>query len=347
MRRLALVGIVAALLLGWALIVMLSARAVSFVRNDEIPKAGDEIAVLTWNLGYGGLGAESDFVADGGTHFFPPSPQAVSRNIAGIIDTVKSIEADVYVFPETAKPSALNYWHDLLGALRKIMPNTTRVFSADILTRYLPWPLRFEHGMAMYSRRAVGTLNVEPLTREPDKIAGFISRDYTVRIIRVQVEGKPDWVILGVHLAAFDKNAEIRRKQLAEVMRYATMLHERGSPVIVAGDFNLVLSQTRFKTTTEPKYLGWIHNFPMDALPAGWRIGADPRISSVRTNERPYKAGENYTTVIDGFIVSPDVEIEGVTTRDLGFAFSDHQPVLLKARRRYSVPVSRSEDRGP
>lgn len=333
MSRLMMIGIASAALLVWALAVMLGARAVTFIRNDEIPKAGDELAVLTWNLGYGGLGADSDFIADGGKSFFPPSPQAVSRNIAGIVQTVKSIDADVYVFPESAKPSPLNFWRDLQGALRGTMPHTARVFSADILTRWAPWPLRFEHGMAMYSRKFVGMLNVEPLTREPDKIAGVISRDYSVRIIRVQVEGKSDWVILGVHLAAFDKGADVRRKQLAEVMRYAKVLHEQGSPVIVAGDFNMVLAQTCFRTTTEPKYIEWIHNFPMDALPAGWRIGADPRTPTVRTNERPYRAGENYTTVVDGFIVSPDVDIESVTTRDLGFAFSDHQPVLLKARR--------------
>jgi endonuclease/exonuclease/phosphatase family metal-dependent hydrolase len=333
-KRFVLFGIVAAALLVWALAVMLLAPDMKFIRNDDLPKAGDELSVLSWNLGYGGLGADSDFIADGGKSFFPPSPQAVSRNIAGIIDTVKSIDADVYVFPEMAKPSPLNYWHDLLGAMRRIMTGTTRVFSADILTRWQPWPLRFEHGLAMYSRKYVGTVNVEPLTPEPDKIAGYISRAYSVRILRVQVEGKSDWVILGVHLSAFDKNAEIRRKQLSEVMRYATVLHEQGSPVIVAGDFNLVLTPTRFPSTTAAKDLEWVHDFPAEALPAGWRIGADARVPSVRTNERAYVAGENYTTVIDGFIVSPDVEIEGVETRDLGFKFSDHQPVLLKAKRR-------------
>jgi hypothetical protein len=40
-----------------------------------------------------------------------------------------------------------------------------------------------------------------------------------------------------------------------------------------------------------------------------------------------------YTTIIDGFIVSPGVEIERVTTEDLSFMNSDHQPVRLRARR--------------
>lgn len=317
-----------------AFILMISVNTIRVDRAQPLPPAGDSLSVLTWNLGYAGLGAESDFIADGGTHYFPPSAKIVRKNVDGVVGALKTIDADVYVFPEAAKPSPVNYWNDLLGALTKALPQTQHLFSADLLTRYLPWPLRFEHGLALFSRKQIGAVNVEPLPLEKGKIGGLIQRQYSLRVVRVRAQGKSDWVIMGVHLAAFDKNAEIRRKQLAEVMRYATVLHAQGSPVIVAGDFNLVLAQTCFKTTTAPKYLGWIHNFPMDALPVGWRIGADPRVASVRTNERPYKAGENYTTVIDGFIVSPDVEIESVTARDLGFAFSDHQPVLLKARRR-------------
>jgi hypothetical protein len=33
--------------------------------------------------------------------------------------------------------------------------------------------------------------------------------------------------------------------------------------------------------------------------------------------------------VIDGFILSPNVELKNVETMDLGFANSDHNPVLI------------------
>ncbi|MEQ1931738.1 MAG: hypothetical protein ABL957_14575, partial [Parvularculaceae bacterium] len=43
------------------------------------------IEVMTWNLGYGGLGAESEFFADGGKDYLPPSRAIVDKNIAGIV----------------------------------------------------------------------------------------------------------------------------------------------------------------------------------------------------------------------------------------------------------------------
>lgn len=40
--------------------------------------------------------------------------------------------------------------------------------------------------------------------------------------------------------------------------------------------------------------------------------------------------GENYVGVIDGFVVSPNVQVQSVTTTDLGFEYSDHHPVTAR-----------------
>ena len=55
--------------------------------------------------------------------------------------------------------------------------------------------------------------------------------------------------------------------------------------------------------------------------------------ASTPTNRRvkiPYIKGQTSTTLIDCFLLSPNVqmlEVKGIT---LGFAYSDHQPVTLK-----------------
>ena len=104
--------------------------------------------------------------------------------------------------------------------------------------------------------------------------------------------------------------------------------------MILAGDWNFQIAETNFPHTTEDRFLFWLFPFPQDALPEGWRIAADATVPSVRTNHQPYVPGENYVTTIDGFIVSPNVEVESVAGIDLGFAHSDHQPVRLRARAR-------------
>ena len=91
-------------------------------------------------------------------------------------------------------------------------------------------------------------------------------------------------------------------------------------------------SDLRFPHTTEAKYLTWVHPFPREAIPSGWTVVADPSHATVRTNERPYRTGENYTGVIDGFIVSPNVETLAVRGYDLGFVATGHQPVWGRFR---------------
>ena len=66
---------------------MLNGNSVAATRDLEIAStepervAGETLNLMIWNLGYAGLGRESDFVADGGTSYFPPSRAAVRARV--------------------------------------------------------------------------------------------------------------------------------------------------------------------------------------------------------------------------------------------------------------------------
>lgn len=90
----------------------------------------------------------------------------------------------------------------------------------------------------------------------------------------------------------------------------------------------------RISHTTEERFLFWRRDLDPEAIPAGWTLGADPSILTSRANYQPYVEGENFRLIIDGFLVSPNVEIVSVEGRDLNFANSDHNPVLMKVRAR-------------
>ena len=51
-------------------------------------------------------------------------------------------------------------------------------------------------------------------------------------------------------------------------------------------------------------------------------------VPTCRGADIPYTPGVNYTTVVDGFLVSDNVRASAQNI-DTGFAFSDHNPVLL------------------
>lgn len=166
------------------------------------------------------------------------------------------------------------------------------------------------------------------LPDEPGRMGGVVKRHYGFVVARIA----PNWTIASVHLSAFDEGAQTRRRQLADLIAWAVAEHAHGRRVVIGGDFNYLLVDTQFPHTTAERYLFWVHAFPRDLLPEGWSIAADPTTPSNRTNNQPYVEGQNYRSVIDGFLLSPGLEAVEVRGVELGFRNSDHQPVRLRVR---------------
>jgi endonuclease/exonuclease/phosphatase family metal-dependent hydrolase len=308
------------------------ARDVRRTPFANLPLAGETLEIFDWNLGYGGLGAGSDFFADGGAHTFPPSRRAVRDNVAGIERMLSQQQgADVVLLQELAHGGPVNYWVNLKARVDRALGGRERIFFADFQTRLMPWPLRMEHGQGIYARRRIDGVDAVALPAEDAGVFG-VRRRYASVVARLPMEGGGGWTIASVHLAAFDEDALVRTRQLHNLLAWAEREYQSGRHVVLGGDWNFQIAETDFPHTTEERFLFWLFPFPQDALPQGWRIAADSAIPSVRTNHKPYVAGENYVTTIDGFIVSPNVSIESVNGFDLGFEHSDHQPVRVRVR---------------
>ena len=64
------------------------------------------------------------------------------------------------------------------------------------------------------------------------------------------------------------------------------------------------------------------------SLPEGWQFAYDSSVGTCRLLDRPFD-GTNQLYVIDGFILSPNVQLQAVETVDLQFENADHNPVRL------------------
>jgi exonuclease III len=59
-------------------------------------------------------------------------------------------------------------------------------------------------------------------------------------------------------------------------------------------------------------------------------VSYDSSYATNRSNVTAYDPEKTYTTLIDYYMSSPNVKILKVSTIDMGFRYSDHQPVMLK-----------------
>ena len=71
-----------------------------------------------------------------------------------------------------------------------------------------------------------------------------------------------------------------------------------------------------------------------DSLPEGWSFVTDTQKPTSRLLNEEYSGSYENTQlyVIDGFIISPNIEKESVETIENNFSYSDHQPVKLKIK---------------
>ena len=302
------------------------------VPNDTMSPAVEPLVVMTWNIGYAGLGEESDFRADGGHMLRPPGKDVVKKNLAGIQTVLREAQPDVLLSQELAGPGFLTMGVDVLGGVQSALPGYSMFFSSDIRTRLFPGPLSLLHGLGTFARVDHDETKIVRIAEEPGTIMGFIKRRYHLQVTELDVSGQP-WVLINVHLSAFDEGANTRMVQLREVLALADSYYRQGKAVAVGGDWNMRLTETDFAYTADASAQFWIHDFPREELGEGWQLAVDPSVPSVRTNEQTYTAGVNYTTIIDGLLVSPNVQVESAKGFDLGFKYTDHQPVIFSLRR--------------
>jgi len=296
------------------------------------PIAGNEISVLNWNLGYAGLGKESDFKIDGGDMIRPPSQQVVRKNISGIKSLIEKNKSDIHLFQEISEPDMLTRGENVLSSVQKSLSDYDYFYSSDFRTKLIPtrWALR--HGLASFTQFKTEPAKLIELPLEPTKLGGTVQRLYHIQHTGFKNESGENWVILNLHLSAFDEGGNVRLKQFDSVIKIADEFYQQGHHVVVGGDWNIQLSGTEFPTTTKEEFLFWRTKLPTEKILPGWQIVVDHDTPTMRSNERPYVKGENFTSIIDGYMVSPNVEVIEVETIDTNFEFTDHQPTKARFR---------------
>ena len=175
--------------------------AIEHLSKGAVSSLSDRsITVTTWNLGYGGLGAESDFVADGGEHFLPPSRAIVEKNIDGIVSELQKNRADILILQEVARPGLVTHGGDVLGNVNQTLSASDNAFSADFTMRFMPPGFGSQHGLFSSTKISNVERETVKLPLEPGYIFGLARRLYHVQIIRLPFDG---WRVVGYQYSPF------------------------------------------------------------------------------------------------------------------------------------------------
>lgn len=305
------------------------------IQNNRaaILKKGMPISVLTFNVGYCGLDAAEDFFMDGGTRSRCKSLEQTLTNLDQITNFLSTEKPDLIVLQEVDIRSSRSHQVNELDHLQKKIVGYASIFAVNYKVPWVPVPLTRPMGSVYSGLLIFSRYNVTSATRYqlpgrepwPRQLAEL---DRCFIESRLPLAGGKELVLLNSHLSVFDKGGKIRKLQLAYIKKRLLDEYEKGNYVIAGGDWNHGLPGSDpklFKATMARS--GWYMTLPEDFTPAGFAWAIDKTVPTVRSSASAYKEGESFVAVIDGFLVSPNVEIQKVTGHNLVFQNSDHNPV--------------------
>jgi len=297
--------------------------------------SGDTLSVITWNIGYAGLGSASDFFYDGGKMARPRKgdfmlyQEYILKQIRAF-DTVNLIllqEVDI-----NSKRSFKSNQYRLIG---NALSSHAGYFVKNYDVAYVPLPVfspmgMVESGISFFGNRKVVESSWKVYEGNQSWPLGLFMPDrcYTVSVSDILPSGK--LYVFNTHNSAFD-DGSLRSRQLEQLYSEMNRVYEAGYYVIAGGDWNLNPSGYENSTFLSGDISFSITNIrEVDGPGRSWKVIYDPAYPTNRDVSSPYKPGMTPTSIIDFFVCSPNINVLEVKTLYDGFASSDHHPVYMK-----------------
>jgi endonuclease/exonuclease/phosphatase family metal-dependent hydrolase len=305
--------------------------------SDKPDKLSDtsQISIMTWNIGYCGLDKEMNFFYDGGTKVFTPRVKCI-ENLDAVKRFIKNNDSiDFILIQEIDKKSKRSYSINQFDTLVKLMNNFYPFFAKNYDVFFVPVPPaspmgKVLSGLATFSKfkPSLSTRYTFPGEYGFPKQLFMLDRCFLVN--RYPTENGKELLIINTHNEAFDPG-EIRKAQMAYLKEFLLSEYEKGNYIITGGDWNQSPPEfkpefSNNKVNTEQMMMN------SDYLPSGWKWVYDQRVPSNRTVIAAYDPQTTTTTVIDLFLLSPNIEKISAECINLNFENSDHNPVRIKVK---------------
>ena len=306
---------------------------------SALAQTGRAYTVVTQNLGFGAYTPGFTFFMDGGVGSRAESPESVRSCIEEGARTVAALSPDFVFFQEVDIDSDRSYHIDERTLLSPFFEGCTSVFAQNYHSAYLFYPFYEPHGASQSGLLTVSRLAVSQASRRSlpisEGFSKFLDLDRCYSVSRVPCENGKELVLFNVLLSAYGGSDEIRTAQMTQLLSDMQAEFEKGNYAVCGGDFNHDFTgrSTQDLNGGESVDFGWAQPFP-DALLAQTGCvrradGYQALVPTCRNCDVPYQEG-NFTIIVDGFLVTENVEILSVQNVDTRFSYSDHNPSVLR-----------------
>jgi len=304
--------------------------------NDSASVQGhDTLSIVTWNIGYCGLGKEMDFFYEGGTMVRPSKELAGKyfKGIGGMLERFDTV--DFIMLQEVDFNSKRTYHMNGYKGFCAFLPRYASSVAINYQCSFIPVPPRepmgkVSSGIVTYSRfRPWQAWRYRYNTSFPWPTSlAMLKRCYMVQQFRLG-NGK-QLLIVNLHNSTFDDKGQLRLEELKELGSFLETEYRKGNYVVAGGDWNMNPRGFNPGEIISGDSVHEIQPPVTGTFIPGWQFVFDSTLPTNRDVNKPYNTGSSGTTLIDFYVVSPNVDPLTCKTIRLGFENSDHDPVYMQ-----------------
>ncbi len=309
--------------------------------SEDTAKTGTEYTAMTYNIGFGAYTPDFTFFMDGGTESWAFSEESVKSCIEGDIDLLKTYSPDIALIQEVDIDSTRSYHVNEKDMILDALENKSSIFAVNYHSAFLCYPFTQPHGKSNSGLLTISDIQLTEGTRRSLPISTgfskFIDLDRAYTINRMKTENGKELVVFNVHLSAYGTNGDLQTQQITMMCDDMKAEYEKGNYVICGGDFNHDFpGDSKYKLnkdTTKADEYAWAADFPDEMLPEHFSKATDYEsgltLPTTRYCDKPY-GPDSFVVLIDGFIVSDNIEVTYTDVIDTQFQYSDHNPVVMR-----------------
>lgn len=316
-------------------------------KKIEQVELNKEYSLTTYNIGFGAYESSYSFFMDKGEMRSGEKTQgkysrglSIENTLTNTLTSValiRNISPSFAFFQEVDVKSDRSYFINQKEIIDSFFPDYSSTFALNFHSPYLFYPILAPHGRVQSGLLTLSKYSVSSAIRYSYPISNdfskFFDLDRCFLLSKVPIKGTDkELILINSHMSAYDKGGIIRKKQLERLNDILQEEKNKGNYVICGGDFNHVLGEDLVgifqSNEIQPSWVSVLDD--KDISPGFKIVKADNALttSTCRGTDIPYQKGVSYEAILDGFIVSDNIECNAFNI-DTDFISSDHNPVLL------------------
>lgn len=308
----------------------------SNVNNYRGLQNGVTYKAISYNTGFSAYLPNFSFFMDGGTESWAQSEQSVIQDTNDMANFLASQNADFISLQEVDSNSTRTYHIDETQMFKNTLQNYNSATACCYNSPFLFWPPLQPHGKSISNIMTLSKFcPTSSLRRQlpiDDGPTAILDYDRCYSVNRYETDDGKELVLYTTHMSAYAQDANTSNKQIEMLLNDMEKEYEKGNYTICAADFNKQIvknPENYFPTELIKEEKPFPYEY-LDKTSIKLIAPFNPNApaGTCRNAGSPLSPSTDISS-IDGFLVSPNINIIESDVIDTKYAYSDHNPVYI------------------